>query len=317
MTGKKQRRIILLSETEAQGRVLEIYRELKIALGVPHVSLIFQAYGTYPTFLEAQWQAIKPMLATAEFFEFGDRLRAEAYTRAHNYFKVPDFCAQVDRMQLTEGARQELAEIVELFQYSNPLLLLIAAAQTQAFDEPVLNQRESSRPADHPVFEQQPVSVPEGTATERVKKIDEDIKRTLAIPFVNNDYRALGRFPDFLEAYWNAMKPALSSPIYSEHRRQLQESALALYPDLPFAPQLSIQRMQEIGLKDNEIGALVRITRQFLELSSGSTLNVSFAKIGLEGGTMREHKISAQEPLKEMITPKEPAEINNHPEQAA
>jgi Halocarboxylic acid dehydrogenase DehI len=317
MTGKKQRRILLAPETEAQGRVLEIYRELRIALGVPHVSLLFQAYGAYPTFLEAHWQAIKAMLATAEFFQFGDRLRAEAYTRAHNYFAVPDFRTQVEQLQLTEGACHELGEIIELFHYNNPLLLLIAAAQTRAFDEPVLIQRESVRPSDHPEFGQKPCSVPERTATAQVKKIYEDIKRTLGIPFVNSDYRALGRFPDFLETYWSAMKPALSSLMYSEHKRQLDESALAFYPELPFAPQLSIERMQEIGLKDEAIAEIVRITRQFLELSSGSTLNVSFAKIGLEGGTMRTHKISAQEPVRERITPKEPAEISDHPEQAA
>src|SRR5436190_10687637 len=156
MPAKKQRRIPLVPEAQAEGRVLEIYREIMAALGIPHVNLLFQAYGAYPKFLEMHWQAIKPMLETAEFFTYADRIRAEAYTRAHNYFAVPDFCEEVQEMQLTTGARQELTQIVELFHYNNPLLLLIVAAQMQAFDEGPVTQKQSSGPAVHPVFEQKP-----------------------------------------------------------------------------------------------------------------------------------------------------------------
>lgn len=304
---KRQRRIALVPESEAQGQVLEIYQEIKAALGVPSVGLLFQAYGPYPKFLELHWQAIKPMLGTAEFFQFAERLRAEAYTRAHNYFAVPDFCEEIKEMQLTPGARQELTETVELFHYNNPLLLLIVTAQMHAFDDFPVAERQSSGPAVHPEFPQKPCSVPEERATERVKRIYEDIKRTLSLNFINSDYRALGRFPDFLEAYWEAMKPALALPIYSEHKRRLQESAFGFAAELPFAPQLSIQQMQDAGLEEHEITDIVRITEQFIDLISGLILNVCFAKIGLEGGTGAEHgaheKKMVWEPIHEKAEP--------------
>ena len=301
---KRQRRITLIPESQAQGRVLDIYQDIKTTLGVPHINLLFQAYGAYPVFLELHWKAMKPTLGTVEFFQFADRLRAEAYTRAHNYFAVPDFCEEVKEMQLTQGARQELTEIVELFHYNNPLLLLIVAAQMQALDEAPVAARQSSGPAVHPVFEQKPCSVPEERATERVKRVYEDIKRTLALNFINSDYRAFGRFPDFLDAYWEAMKPALALPIYSEHKRKLKDSALNFATELPLAPQLSIQQMQEAGLEEQEITDIVRITEQFLDLISGLILNVCFAKIGLEGGTRGEHGAhtkTAWEPIEEKV----------------
>jgi hypothetical protein len=314
---KRQRRITLVPESQAQGRVLEIYQEIKASLGIPHVNLLFQAYGAYPRFLELHWQAMRPALRTAEFFQFADRLRAEAYTRAHNYFAVPDFCEEVKEMQLTQGARQELTEIVELFHYNNPLLLLIVAAQMQAFDEAPVVQRQSSGPAVHPVFEQKPCSVPEERATERVKRVYEDIKRTLGLNFINSDYRAFGRFPDFLEAYWEAMKPALALPIYSEHKRKLKESAFNLATELPFAPQLSIQQMQEAGLQEQEITDIVRITEQFLDLISGLILNVCFAKIGLEGGTSGEHGSHEKKTVWEPIQEKPSSTGNGTPKRAA
>src|SRR5215475_1444949 len=118
---KRQRRITLIPESQAQGRVFEIYQEIKAALGVPQVNLLFQAYGAFPAFLELHWQAMRAVLQTTEFFQYADRLRAEAYTRAHNYFTVPDFCEEVKEMQLSHGARQHLSEVVELSDYRNRL----------------------------------------------------------------------------------------------------------------------------------------------------------------------------------------------------
>ncbi|HEX7962391.1 MAG TPA: halocarboxylic acid dehydrogenase DehI family protein [Terriglobales bacterium] len=317
MPVKRQRRIALVPESAAQGRVLEIYQEIKAALGVPQVNILFQAYGAYPKFLELHWQAIKPTLGTAEFFQFADRLRAEAYTRAHNYFAVPDFCEEVKEMQLSQGARQELTEIVELFHYNNPLLLLIVAAQMHAFDEASVTQRQSSSPATHPVFAHKPCSVPEEHATERVKRVYEDIKRTLGLNFINSDYRALGRFPDFLEAYWEAMKPALALPIYSEHKRRLRESAFGFAAELPFAPQLSIQHMQDAGVEEEQITDIVRLTEQFIDLISGLVLNVCFAKIGLEGGTRGDHGKHEKKTVWEPIEQKADSTPDDTPKRAA
>jgi Halocarboxylic acid dehydrogenase DehI len=314
---KRQRRITLIPESQAQGRIFEIYQEIKAALGVPHVNLLFQAYGAYPAFLELHWQTMRAVLQTTEFFQFADRLRAEAYTRAHNYFAVPDFCEEVKEMQLTQGARQELAEVVELFHYNNPLLLLIVAAQMQAFDEAPMPQRQSVGPAIHPVFDQKPCSVPEERATERVKRVYDDIKRTLGLNFINSDYRALGRFPDFLEAYWEAMKPALALPIYLEHKRKLKESAFSLAVELPSGPQLSIQQMQEAGLEEQEITDIVRITGQFIDLISGLILNVCFAKIGLEGGTRGDHGSHEKKTVWEPIQEKANSSSNGSPKRAA
>src|ERR671922_534395 len=68
----------LVGEQEAEGSTREIFSEIKQALGVPHVNLVFQAYAAHPRFLELHWRATKPILGTQEFFQLADRLRAEA-----------------------------------------------------------------------------------------------------------------------------------------------------------------------------------------------------------------------------------------------
>ena len=280
----RKRRLILLREADASGRTLEIFQEIKAALGVPHVNLMFQAYGAYPKFLDAMWKAMRPAVETREFFDHADRLRGEAYTRAHNYFVIPDLCSSIRDIQFTTGAQHELTDVVELFHYNNPLLLMIAALQLQAFEDGPTQRRSAATGAEHPVISQKPVQVAEEGAPAPTRKIYDDIKRTLGVSFVNTDYQALARWPDFLSMYWNAFKPVASSPLYGESRHSLRESALALASDLPNAPQLGVEHMQDAGLQDEEISAALHITEEFLDVLSGLLLNVAFAKIALEGG---------------------------------
>jgi hypothetical protein len=210
-------------------------------------------------------------------------LRAEAYTRMHNYFAIPDLCERMTDLSFSTGARHELTDVVELFNYSNPLMLLLATAQMQAFDKAVGRQI-AVHPALHPVFKERPVLVEEESASSPTKKIFEDIKRTLNVPVVNTDYRALARWPDFLRDYWTLLKATAQSPLYKEHCQALRASAAGLVQEFPRAFELTIAQLQDAGLSDEDVEAAVRITELFVKLLSGLVLNVAVAKIGLEGG---------------------------------
>src|SRR4051812_34964016 len=235
----RKRRLPLVRESDASGRTLEIYQEIKSALGIPHVNVIFQAYGVYPRFLELMWKTIRSAIATQEFFLRSDRLRAEAYTSTHNYFSIPDLCSRIREVQFSVGAQHELTDAVELFHYNNPLLLLIAAAQLQAFEDGPAHSRTALAGAEHPVFSQKLVKVTEEAAPLPIRKIYDEMKRTLGVSFINTDYQAFARWPDFLGLYWNSLKPIVASPLYSESRHALRESAVSLAIELPNAPQLS------------------------------------------------------------------------------
>jgi hypothetical protein len=281
----RKRRLPLLRESEATGRTLEIYQEIKDALGVPHVNLFYQAYGVYPRFLELHWKLMRPAIQTREFFRFSQRLGAEAYTRVHNYFSVPDLGERMAEAKIGEAAQQELLQVVELFHYNNPLLLLIAAAQFQAFEDGPSVKRASSSAPEHPVYSQAPAKVAEEGAPPGIRKIYEDIKRTLGLSFINTDYQAFAHFPEFFSFYWFSVKQFATSPLNGENRHALRESAAALATELPNAPQLTVEQMHEAGLTSEEIGAAIHVTEEFLNLLSGLVLNVAFAKISLEGGT--------------------------------
>ena len=288
-------RLTLAPETPPDGRVAGLFAAIKQALGVPYAGLIVRAYGAYPDFLELFWNSVASATADAQFFVLADRLRASAYTRVYSYFQIPDFCAHAEEMRLSAGARQELTSTVELLYYHTPLQLLLSAAALQAFDRPVGRASQSPKPADHPVFAVRPVLVEESTATPRVKKIYDEIKRALGAPVLNTDFRAFARFPDFLEDYWTALRPLTESALYSESQFGVQDAALLLARDLPVQLSLSKDRLEKAGLDDDDVAAIVRATEICTKMLSFAMLNQAIAKIGFEGGSVRHPEKSTAE----------------------
>jgi len=284
MPWKKGNRLHVVSEREAPPEIRAIYGEIQQYLGTPFVSQLFQVYASYPRFLAAHWKMLRPVVDSGEFFRLAERLRADAYTRACNYFDIVNFCPQLESYHFSEGAKHELNQVIDLFNYLDPLLLLIAAAQQQAFDGVVGNGRVPQLPSQRSDFEIRPVLVDEESAEPDPRRIFDEIKQTSGLPFVTQEIRALARWPDFLRVYWNFLHPLLASPIYSECSFGIQESAWSLVKELPGSMELPLEHMTSAGMSEDDIASVVRLTQAFNRGLSSALLNISIAKIGMEGG---------------------------------
>lgn len=280
----KKHKLLLLSEAAARGHTAEIYDEIKEALGIPRVNMMFQVLASFPEFFDLFWRALKPVVETQEFFSFSNRLSAEAYTRMHNYFPVPDLQRKLKELEFSPGAQNELHQVAELYHYNYSILLLVNAALVQAFDNPGKPQGRGATPAYHPVFAAKPILVEEEAAPAPTRKIYDDIKRTMNTPFLNTSYLNFGRWPDFLQAYWESLKPLVRTPLYEQHRLAMRESALAFASELPEPLQLSAEQLEDAGVPERDVNTVIQLADLFLELLSKQILNTAFAKIGLEDG---------------------------------
>ncbi len=281
MAWRRGNRLRLVPEHDAEGQTREIYEDTKITLGLPHVSLIFQCYAAYPPFLEMQWTRLRPLLETRAFFDLAERLRADAYTRMYNYFDIPDLSGH------TGDSQDEIKRVVELFQYANPLLLLIEAAQFQAFDSAVGQAAISSPPESRFRFGPPPILVDEAEASSGVRKLFGEFKRTMDMPFVGTTFRALARWPEFLKLYWDVLRGVALSPMYQECGYGVADTAWALARELPGRFELTVNQLTEAGMQDENIASVVRTTELFFKSLSRLTLDVAVAKIALEGGTQK------------------------------
>src|SRR3954463_6965505 len=285
---ERRSKLKLVREREADGRTREIFDEVRHALGIPFIPVVYQALAAYPEFLDLHWQTFAPLLRSKQFFQLGSRLRGEAYTRMHNYFQIEDLCEPLTEMSFSPGTKHQLGDVIDLFNYVNPLLLVITSAQLSAFEQPIGQSRNGQvGRADHPHFMERPVLIEEETASVPVKRVYQEIKRVLSLPVVNTDYRAFARWPDFLNEFWKALRRIVQAPSYHEQQRALCESSETMVKELEVPIDFSIEKIQESGLADKEVDAVVRISETFQEILSGLVLNVAAAKIGFDGGTTK------------------------------
>jgi hypothetical protein len=284
MPWKKGNRFHAVSQEAASPEIASIYAEIQSILGIRHVDILFQVYASYPGFLALHWKLFRPVLESGEFFQLADRLRADAYTRAHNYFEITNLCPRLDALHFSDDSKRELAGTIDLFVYNDPLLLLISAAQEQAFDGVIGTNHSALLPPTPTTFDSRPVLVEEESAEPDLRRVFEDMKQRSGLPAVSNDFRALARFPDFLRIYWDFLQPLLASPLYREFRFGIHESASALARELPGNIELTLEQMIAAGMSDEDVASIVRITETFARVLSSSLLNIVVAKISIEGG---------------------------------
>lgn len=275
MSWRKGVRLTLVPEHHASGSTAIVFREIKELLGIPYVPMSFQAFAAYPRFLELLWSTIQPLLGTRELFQLAGRLRAEVYTRVHNYFAVPDF----EHLAKTP----QLADVLDVLMYADPVLFLLLSAQQQSFDGPV-GSLGTPHPAEHQRFSTNVDPLDYDTAPADIRKLYDDMRRLRNQSYVDSDEQALARFPQFFTTYSHALKSVLQSPLYEPSQLAVREAAYSLAGDLPMVIELEYGRMAAGKLSASEITAVVRLTEALVCAMSATLLNITFAKIALEGG---------------------------------
>jgi hypothetical protein len=288
MRCRKGIRLKLVSEPDASPEVRATFEEVRHALGVPTVPVLYQAYAAVPRFLELHWQVFRPALQSRKVFHMGERLAAEVYTRAQSYFDIPGLKAEHSvGGEAADGDGCPLAKALEYYQYLDPLLLIITVAQMQAFDGTVgYEQGDGVDHADlHPVFVAAPdLATLDGT-TAALQRIWEERRRALELTFVPEEHRAAAMWPSTYLHCWTALKNHVASPLYADCQYRIGESAWNLVRDLPVQVETEIPRLLEAGVTDEEVCSLARINETLIAAFTGLLLDVTFLRIACEGGS--------------------------------
>ncbi len=279
MAWRKGNRLQMIRESQAPPQTRAIFQDMKYALGLPEVSEVAQALAAYPVFLDLYWHSFRPVVLSEEFFALGERLRADAYTRVFTYFAIADLRAFVPQ---TEAGRVD--SFFELAHYETPLLLLLMAAQLQAFDAPLGRPGTSTRPGTHPAFANLEWIASEEPITPKVRRILHEMRR-LGLLLRARESDALARWPRFLSAYWEVLKTATASPIHEFSLDAVRDTAFALARELPHEIDLGVDQMAESGMTDEDIASVVRIVETFIESLTRRLLACTIGRIALEGGS--------------------------------
>lgn len=280
--------ITLVRESEATDeRAREAFRDIKNALRVPLVTLIFQAWAAQPRFLDITWRRLRPNVLTADFAASAARI--EALVREGTAaWPVGDHAAQLRGRAISEAEVARMREIVDLFAQVNPKLIVLACAVDGALAGLPIGgvgtkgpHREDERERPREFRGVRFSLVEERDAPPRVRAIYEDMRATLKLPFIETEYKAMASYPDWLEVWWRDCKPRVLEPRYQVLARELGLAGVDASKSLPLGLFLSDDLLAAHEIDEAKRMELRRITATFVRLLPGLLINVEIARRGL------------------------------------
>jgi hypothetical protein len=174
-------------------------------------------------------------------------------------------------------------------------MLLVAAAQMQAFEGTIGLEDGPLEPGVHAEFPMAPHLVNDEEAPSTILRTWDERRRTFDVAFVSDEHRALAAWPGFYQEYWGVLKELLRSPLYTDCQFRIGESAGSLARELPVRVETGVLQLFEAGIDAEEVSSLSRLHESLVNALSGLVLDVTFARIACEGGTHPERNLEPTE----------------------
>lgn len=291
-------------EWRAEGPLLAAYAELRAAMQVPWVGVITQALAHYEAFYLEAWRWLRPAVESAWYAQRCEAIAAQAVDGVEATLSPPGLR---DALRAAGYGERELGAIgatLDALNHGNPQYLVYATAVRYALQGAALgtDAPDAARLAPRPGFppsvlgegpaswspDARPgvgapglVMIEEHHALADVKAVYADIKATLALPFVNSDYKAMARWPSYFAPAWAALRPHVDTPAYDALRRAVHRQAVQAAIELPLPYRLDRSATLALGMTPAEVDELVEVISLFQWLLSGLVVNVTWFRAAL------------------------------------
>ncbi|MFQ5899747.1 MAG: halocarboxylic acid dehydrogenase DehI family protein [Candidatus Methylomirabilia bacterium] len=286
--GKVQPKLVILQPEEASEAVRECFDEITQSLGFALVNVQFRAFAKYPRFLRLHWDFLRPNALTQDFFDKTEVIRRQALAIVREHFTISDLRAELRMRGSSDTTIKEIKAVLDFFLYCDPFLLLMASAlQSSLADKPLPGKPWAHLLPQytHPTRIQEVRLVELEEAPTNVQTVYREVMKGLGLSFVPSDFRALGRWPDYLEPAWEDWKAKLHSSAYHREVRRLNELALGLALDLPFPFAINAETLTQAGFTPAQIADILATVDLFQGILPGLITSIAAFKIGLEGGS--------------------------------
>ncbi len=105
--------------------------------------------------------------------------------------------------------------------------------------------------------------VEEASATDRVKEIYSDIKKTFGTPFVPNLFKAMANHPAYLETTWARFKAIMGPGKLDPKTKQVIALAVSATNNCEYCINAHTAALRGMGFGDPEITELMAVVDQF------------------------------------------------------
>jgi hypothetical protein len=282
MNGKTGERLLLVDETQADRQTIEVYELITRKMRVSRVPLLYKALAAEKALLPC-WAALRPVIRVRAFEEAADDLRLRAARAA------VDLGCPLIETQL-EWAGHDLDEIdeirgqIDIFHYLDSKLLMAAAVLSQAVSGGVGGLRRGARaeqrvPRGVPQDMDHIELVPEDSAGSLGKSF-RSIRAHLGLGVIPDDFRAVGRWPKYLDIAWSDARKRDEEPRAKTALAELLSQADEMARQLPVRAQVTDEALTAAGADPLRVRALLE---RFRKAMPSLVLDVALFKVQLDG----------------------------------
>jgi len=277
--------IRIINEDEASQSAKAIYEDIRVSLGMPWVGIIIKAFASYFEFLRHGWTQMKPSVLTAWFERSADDIKTLAICLMRTMQPISNHVNVLRRLGYSNNQVEEINQVVEVLNYGNTKLLIFAAALGESLDNGKIpgNSYYADKWTIRPKYASldRLEMIEESQATGELLDVYEDIKKTLDLPFVNSDYKALAKWHGYLPIAWKDLKPKVMSEDYRLNYEALSTYASHIARNLPRGFRIDQNILVALGYNANQISEIKETVGLFRRLLPGLILNVAAFKLAL------------------------------------
>jgi hypothetical protein len=278
-------KLLLLEETQADRVSVEAFELITRKLRVGRVPMLFRALAAQKALLPC-WQALRPAVRLRAFEEAADDLRIRA-AQVTVELGCPLIETQLEWAGYDVDEIDEIRGQVNVFHYQNTKLLLAAAVLFEAMRGTCGNAAPGR--ATGRAMQRVPRGIPQDM--DAVELVPEDANGALAKTFkqirahtglglVADDYRALGRWPRYLELAWADARSRDLQPRAISALEELRVAARAAAVDLPVQVEVTPAKLAEAGADPASVQSLLE---RFLDAQPGLVVDLALFKTQLDG----------------------------------
>jgi hypothetical protein len=250
---------------------------------VGRVPMLFKALAAEKALIPC-WTALRPAIRVRAFEEAADDLRARAAQFAVD-LGCPLIETQLEWAGYDVDVIDEIRGQVDVFHYVNAKLLMAATVLGEALEGPIGGVPRGARgeqrvPRGVPQ-EMDPIELVPEDANGAVAKTLRAIRAHLGLGLVSDDFRALGRWPKYLELAWaDARKRDQEMPARTA-LKELWRQAEDFARQLPVRVQVTEETLRAAGADPVRVRSLVQRFRRALP---SLVLDLALFKVQLDGG---------------------------------
>jgi hypothetical protein len=262
----------------ADERLRAVYEDTKSVLQVPWMGVVTMAFAHYHAFYAVLWGGMRKVAATADFVAACRTLR-DAAEREAETLEAKTLVGELRDHGYSDRELDEIRDQIEIFSHGNMPYLLIATAARLLLEGHELSDKRQAKRFDGrhgPSTLNRLTLIEPHHADAPTRKVYDDIKATMGLPFVNTDYRALARWPSYFAMAWNDLQPHVDTDHYRGSSERVHDVAVDLTRELANPGQLSSQQLRNAASKDGTIDETVEVVRLFQWLLPSLVVNVAY-----------------------------------------